>query len=121
MGLAAGGLMRQEISEDEYELEVWDTRHTSRCFLHLLDSHSYCSITDGLLPHPPITQKEYIANGLPWFDRYSDKASISSNNKLSDLLTVSQLANKKGKHLWDNDSMNISTVTNLSSKKVTEF
>ena len=59
MGLGAGGLMTQHIYEDEFGLDVWDTENTSRCFLHLVDSQSYYSITGKLPPHPPVTQKEY--------------------------------------------------------------
>ena len=33
MGLAPGGLMQQEVYEDEYGLEAWDLSHSSRCFV----------------------------------------------------------------------------------------
>ncbi len=39
MGLAPGGLMRQEIYEDDYGLDAWDTSAASRCF-----SWSDCSL-----------------------------------------------------------------------------
>src|SRR5262249_2817999 len=35
MGLAPGGRMKQEIYEDPFDLDDWDTAHTGRCFVHI--------------------------------------------------------------------------------------
>ena len=45
MGLAPGGLMRQEIYEDEYGLEAWETSVRSRCFVHILNSVQFFDVT----------------------------------------------------------------------------
>ena len=38
MGLAPGGLMRQQIYEDEYGLDAWEPSARSRCFVHIINS-----------------------------------------------------------------------------------
>ena len=38
MGLAPGGLMRQEIYEDPFGLSAWDKSAKSRCFVHIVNS-----------------------------------------------------------------------------------
>jgi hypothetical protein len=45
MGLAAGGLMKQKIYEDPFGYEKWDQAHSSRCFVHLLNSVQYLAVT----------------------------------------------------------------------------
>ena len=44
MGLAPGGLMRQEIFEDDYGFDAWDTSVSSRCFVHVLNSIQYLAV-----------------------------------------------------------------------------
>lgn len=40
MGLSPGGLMRQEIYEDEYGIDVWDLDDGLRCFIHLANDRT---------------------------------------------------------------------------------
>ena len=70
MGLAPGGLMRQEIYEDDYGFDVWDTSIWSRCFVHILNSAQYLTVCGVKPPHLPPTAAEYTAAGLPWFEYY---------------------------------------------------
>ena len=44
MGLAPGGLMRQEIYEDDYGIKAWDTTVRSRCYVHILNSVQFLSV-----------------------------------------------------------------------------
>ena len=44
MGLAPGGRMRQEIYDDEFELDDWDAAHARRCFVHLMNSLVWRSV-----------------------------------------------------------------------------
>jgi len=116
MGLAAGGLMRQEIYEDKYGIDAWDTDHSSRCFVHLVNSESYADITGHLPPHPPLSKKEYEESGIPWFSYYDDKAALQGAGPLKALKSLSEVASEKGNELWDNGSMNIGTVTPLKKQ-----
>lgn len=72
MGLAPGGRMRQEIMEDDYQLDDWDTENTSRCFVHLCNSMVWRQITGAEPPTVPFTAMEYARAGMPWFEYYDD-------------------------------------------------
>ncbi len=117
MGLAAGGLMRQEIYEDEYGIDAWDTEHVSRCFVHLVNSELYASITGQRPPHPPVTKKEYAQCSIPWFDYYDEHAALVGSRVLSKVKSLSQVAKQKGQQVWDNKSINIGAVQTLKGKK----
>ena len=116
MGLAAGGLMRQEIYEDEYGIDVWDTAHSSRCFVHLVNSESYAAITGNNPPHPPVTKEEYAQHGIPWFDYYDEQNTLGGSKILAGLDSLSQVAGKLGEKIWDNDPISIGTVKSIKGK-----
>jgi hypothetical protein len=97
MGLAPGGRMRQEIYDDPHPLDVWDTRHRSRCFVHLVNSLVWRAITDEDPPTVPPTAKEYTEAGLPWFDYYGgDRKALEGGEELRKLKSVLQLGKEKG-------------------------
>ncbi|MCY4448822.1 MAG: hypothetical protein OXE02_08280 [Chloroflexi bacterium] len=85
MGLAPGGLMRQEIYEDDYGFEAWDTSVQSRCFVHVLNSVQYLAEPPGVPP----TAAAYTAAGLPWFEYYGgDLKALEGSKKLAGLDSV---------------------------------
>ena len=93
MGLAPGGKMQQEIYEDKYGKNSWDLKHSSRCFVHINNSHAWQSITGEELPGIPLTAKEYSENGMPWFDYYDEKSSsLGGSKKLSNLKSITEKA-----------------------------
>jgi len=92
MGLAAGGLMRQEIYEDPYPFEEWDTAHPVRCFVHLCNALDWREMTNEDPPHPPFTAKEYEACGIPWFDYYRDDLkALQGSEQLAGVKSIAQL------------------------------
>ncbi|HZD06174.1 MAG TPA: hypothetical protein VE173_14785 [Longimicrobiales bacterium] len=98
MALAPGGRMRQEIYEDRYELEDWDQRHRSRCFVHLVDSLVWRAITGEAPPTTPPTAQEYTAAGLPWFDYYAaDRTALEGSDILARLESVLEKAAGEGR------------------------
>ena len=97
LGLAPGGLMRQEIYEDEFGLDAWDTSSGSRCFAHILNSAAYKAVTGENPPTEPITADEYKANGVPWFDYYGgDLEALEAQIQLAGLDSVAATKIKKG-------------------------
>jgi hypothetical protein len=89
MGLAPGGLMRQEIYRDDYGFEVWDTSARASCYVHILNSVQYFSVTGDSPPKRPPTAQQYADAGLPWFDYYdADRAALAGAKKLADLDSV---------------------------------
>ncbi|MCB1860294.1 MAG: hypothetical protein KDI47_01015 [Gammaproteobacteria bacterium] len=97
MGLAPGGLMRQEIYEDEYGIDAWDQDNGLRCFIHLANSEQYQAITGHQPPHNPPTANDYTSAGLPWFDYYNDSKALSGSAALSKLTSVAAKMIEKGK------------------------
>jgi hypothetical protein len=80
MGIAAGGLIEQEIYEDQFGIDVWDTSSAVRCFVHLANSQQYHDITGEPTPHKPITKNEYLDAGIPWFEKYKEVNALAGGN-----------------------------------------
>ncbi|MEW7996657.1 MAG: hypothetical protein G8D90_14345 [gamma proteobacterium symbiont of Clathrolucina costata] len=96
MGLAPGGLMRQEIYEDEYGIDAWDLDNGFRCFVHLANSEQYQTITGHHPPHKPANVRDYSKAGLPWFDYYDDNKALPGSDTLSKLTSVAAKIIGKG-------------------------
>lgn len=97
MGLAPGGRMRQEIYTDTQPLEDWDTRASSRCFVHIANSLAWRHVTGANPPTAPRTADEYTRHGLPWFDYYDEsRTSVNGSSILGGLKSVLQMGRDKG-------------------------
>ena len=96
MGLAPGGLMRQEIYEDEHGIDAWSST-SSRCFVHLLNSVRFLAVTGTEPPVEPPTAADYSNAGLPWFDYYGgDKTALEGTRQLAGLQSVAAKSWQKG-------------------------
>ncbi len=115
MGLAPGGRMRQQITQDRHKLEDWDLDHGSRCFVHICNSMAWRQATGSNPPSAPMTSKEYSRRGLPWFDYYSDGPEVDQQSSvLSKLKSVMQIGEEKGDvPLPENESVTPAIVVNL--------
>jgi len=97
MGLAPGGLMRQQVFADEHGIAAWDQEAGRRCFVHILNSRQWQAATGEARPHPPPDQQDYARAGLPWFDYYrEDVPALPGAAPLRTLDSVAALAVKKG-------------------------
>lgn len=117
MGLAPGGLMRQEIYEDPFSIHDWDTEHGSRCFIHLVNAATWHAITGQKPPSKPVTAEHYTRAGLPWFDYYdADLKALNGSVNLASLKTVGEMAaDKRDTPLPDNQSVSVANIVNLRS------
>lgn len=96
MGLAPGGLMKQEIHEDEWKVDQYEETG-SRCFVHLLNSTQWKAVTGAEPPGKPPTAREYTSVGLPWFDYFrEDMRPVAGNERLEGLKSVSSRAREIG-------------------------
>lgn len=96
MGLAPGGQMRQEIYDDPYNIHDWDTEHSSRCFIHLVNSTAWRHITGTNPPSQPPTASNYSAAGLPWFDYYdADAQALEGSTQLAGVKSVVEMGAQK--------------------------
>ncbi len=120
MGLAPGGLMRQEIYEDHYGIPTWDTNAYSRCYVHAVNSLAYRSLTGDNPPGNIPSAKDYAEAGLPWFDYYDDSASALPGHKtLAGLDSVAAMGIKKDENpLPEKESVKPVSVKNLGADKV---
>lgn len=97
MGLAPGGRMRQEIYDDPYGFDEWDTANASRCFVHIANSLVWRAITGSNPPATPPTAKEYTRAGLPWFEYYAENLdALAGTPALAGLKSVAQMGEEKG-------------------------
>ena len=122
MGLAPGGLMRQEIYEDPYGLDSWDTEVRSRCFVHIVNSVQFLHLSGSQPPSRPPTAWEYTDAGLPWFEYYGDDLpALEGAEKLAGLDSLAVKKLKKGEGpLTDNDPLQPILVEKLGGKSVRE-
>ena len=122
MGLAPGGLMRQEIYEDEYGFDAWDRSIRSRCFVRIVNSVQLVHLTGCEPPSKPQTAQDYTAAGLPWFDYYgNDLSALEGAKELAGLDSVAVTKLKKGDgFLQDNDPVTPAVVKKLSKLMVRE-
>ncbi len=89
MALSPGGLMRQNIDKDIYGFDAWDTSHSSRCFVHILNSEQWQQATGQPVPGKPPGAAEYTMAGLPWFDYYDDSQKpLPGSSKVAGLHSV---------------------------------
>ena len=122
MGLAPGGLMRQEIYEDDYGFDAWETSVRSRCFVHILNSVQYLAVCGVEPPTMPPTAAEYPDAGLPWFDYYGgDLKALEGSAKLANLDSVAAKMWKAGAGaLPGNEPVAPKVVKQLNRQRVRE-
>ena len=115
MGLAPGGLMKQEIFADKHKLSDWDLEHSSRCFVHIANSLVWRQITGENPPTVPLTSAEYTKAGLPWFDYYDDNlTAVEGSGLLAKLKSVAAMGKKKRDvPLPENESVSPKNVISL--------
>ncbi len=118
MGLAPGGRMKQEIFDDPHSFDVWDTRASARCFVHITNSLAWRAITGEEPPTTPLTSREYQDAGMPWFEYYGgDRKALEGAKKLGGLITVKGMGEEKGEHpLPENESVENPVVITLGGE-----
>ncbi len=117
MGLAPGGRMRQEIYRDPFKLSDWDTKHASRCFIHIANSEMWRSITGSAPPTEPPSAEAYSRAGLPWFDCYSESPALEGSDRLKKLDSIAMTGKKKRKALTGNETVKPEKIVVVQAKK----
>ena len=118
MGLAPGGRMRQKIYDDPYGLDAWDQRHSSRCFVSIVNSRQWLAITGERPPTEPPTAARYAKAGLPWFDYYSELEAVDATETLKGVSSIAALGAQKGETpLPENETIAVGNVIPLGSTR----
>jgi hypothetical protein len=107
--------MQQEIFEDPFDFEDWDTAHASRCFVHIANSLVWRQITGSNPPTTPPTSKEYNRAGLPWFEYYDDRlTAVKGSGLLNKLKSIAKMGAEKDEvPLPENESVTPEKVVKL--------
>jgi len=121
MGLAPGGRMEQEIYDDPHAFDVWDTRASGRCFVHIANSLAWRAVTGEEPPTTPLTSREYQDAGMPWFEYYGgDREALGGAEELAGLKTVKEMGEVKGERpLPENETVDTPVVINLGGEGTT--
>ena len=114
MGLGMGGSMQQEIYDDRFKPDQWETDVSSRCYVHLLNSVSYAQVTCHLPPHRPYEAADYAQAGLPWFDYYSDQAALAGSDTFKGLKTWNDFQDENADQSVNIEPKNIFTLQEKS-------
>lgn len=118
MGLAPGGKIYQQIFQDEFELEDWDTSAAERCFVSILNSEQWSAVTGEQVPTQPITAGDYAHHRLPWFDYYADKPAVQGSDVLTKMKGIAAMASEVDKSLVPefSESIPVTRVIKLGPK-----
>ena len=121
MGLAPGGLMRQEIYDDPHGFDAWDGSVRSRCFVHILNSAQFLDMTGEKPPQEPVTAQDYSEAGLPWFDYYGGYLqALGGASKLAGMDSVAAKSLKVGDGVLPGNEPVAPRVIPLSARPVRE-
>ena len=121
LGLAPGGLMRQEVYEDPHGFDAWDTAVRTRCFVHILNSVQFLGVTGGEPPQEPVSAQDYSAAGLPWFEYYGgDLEALAGATKLAGLDSVAAKSLKLGDGVVPDNEPVTPLIVGLSARPVRE-
>jgi len=97
MGLGAGGRMKQDIYEDQWEAEDWDLEHALEKRVEICDAVRWFDLMGQLPPTKPVTAKTYSDYGMPWFDYYrDDMKALETTGRLAQLKSVQEKARDAG-------------------------
>lgn len=118
MGLAPGGMMRQDVFRDPYGADAWETTAYSRCFVHLINAVQYAYVTGKQPPTMPPTARKYTEAGLPWFSYYADDlVALEAAEKLAAMDSVAGTAAKRGVHaLPENEPVEVDKVIQVGKR-----
>jgi hypothetical protein len=97
MGIAAGGMIKQQILEDEFGIHSWDESARIALNIHIVNSEVFSEITGQPAPASPVTATAYMQMGIPWFQHYEEsRRGVSAPKVFKKLLSVFQIDKARG-------------------------
>ncbi|KAJ3069192.1 hypothetical protein HK102_006978 [Quaeritorhiza haematococci] len=94
MGIGAGGKIEQKIYKDPLggpNGKVWKREPCARIHVHMLNSTEFEKVSGILPPQTPISEREYDARGIPWFQLYDENVAGIMTAANSPLDTISSV------------------------------
>lgn len=105
LGLGSGGMMEQEIYDDDHTIEDYDLDNPMIAFVHLCNTDQWKTITGEEPPPTPISASTYTKYGYPWFEYYTDSPGINGSATLAGVKTVNQVLGEYGTSIPDNQTI----------------
>lgn len=97
LGLAAGGMIEQDVRKDKYSPEKWVRGLTLTIPVQILNSAVFRQVTGTKPLACPISAKTYAEAGLPFFDLYKEKPSdVSGADAFGSLQSVNDIEVARG-------------------------
>ena len=90
MGIAAGGMIKQNIRKDTNSADIWDTNRSKLINIQFINSVRFEEITGMLTPPTPISPQTYADKGLPFFQFLNEGPSVICG-EFSKVKSVGQL------------------------------
>jgi len=120
MGLAAGARLLQEIYDDPFEPQDWETGVRSRCFVHLANATTYLAITGHEPPPPPRDAREYGKQGGPWFVYEDPEAGkLDGLETLAGLSSVDEIRRRERREVAGDEPLEVGRVVRLGPGRTT--
>ena len=117
IGFGAGGRMKQEIFDDMYRFDAWESLQTSRCFVHLCIADDWQRLTGSQPPQKPLTAQDYTKAGLPWFDYETGQPALTGETILTTIKSVGTLiAEKTGLEMAENSTVTPTNIVKLKPR-----
>jgi hypothetical protein len=115
MGLAPGGRMRQEVYQDPFAPSDWSQKHMGRCFITIVNTVLWPSLTGETPPSVSPTASDYTKAGLPWFEYYDPGAvALRGSDTLARVRSVKALSeSKRVSVLPENQSVDVQRTTRI--------
>jgi len=85
MGLGAGARILQQVDRDPWGVKNWETKISSRVFIHILHAGDWSFASGKPMPRLPLSMEDYQNGGIPWFDYDSQEQPVVGRTLLSGL------------------------------------
>ncbi|KAL8749266.1 MAG: hypothetical protein Q9184_006875 [Pyrenodesmia sp. 2 TL-2023] len=110
LGIAAGGLIKQCVIEDEYPESIWDIDRALFFNVQILNSHHFEHVTGRAPPATPISAQTYASSGLPFFEIFNETSRVEGDFKdVKSVVAIDQ--GKAGKEMNPDDMADEKPVT----------
>lgn len=97
MGIAAGGVLKQQIHKDTYGVESWDADRKGGITIHLVNSLAYKAITGHEAPPTPITSAQYQRARIPWHSHYDETVvPVQPPSIFKRILSIASIEKQRG-------------------------
>lgn len=90
MSMAAGGTIKQSISEDKNDPRLWNIDKVKLINVQIVNSVRFEEITGIVMPVTPISFETYTSNSFPFFDIYNE-APTKVAGSFGNVRTVSEM------------------------------